>query len=41
MHDLMYQVHIFASYAKETIQFFFSLGSLLSLLLFIIEERRR
>tara|TARA_Y100001963_G_scaffold74909_1_gene104016 strand:+ start:212 stop:337 length:126 start_codon:yes stop_codon:yes gene_type:complete len=41
MHDLMYQIHIFASYAKETIQFFFSLGSLCGLLLFLLEERRR
>lgn len=40
MHDFFYQIHIFASYAKETIQFFFSIGSLCGLLLFLFEEQR-
>ena len=41
MHDLMYQIHIWASYAKGTICFFLSYSSILGLLLMYLDRGNR
>ena len=41
MHDLFYQIHIWASYAKGTICFFLSYSSILGLLLMYFDRGNR